>query len=367
MAFSSMKSCTVPRYRAEVTGTPASVSLCAYASPSSRRTSSSAVTRSAGSRLQAAMDRAPSIRRSLPGTGSRRTPPRSPSDSVPRETACSSRTRPQRGPRRRSRGSTGRECPGSPGPSRRRGSTSGSAGDSRHPPWRELRDTTAYRWAAPLARRALRGTPSSSANRRIVVGRHALRTPSFLLLRLHAALHLLGRDVLDVRADRPRVAPPVGDGRHAIAVELVRRLAPRLPARRQRLLVGGVHVGHVEIGADPRRWVFGVGVGEHQHGVSHAYFGMADLSARSGKAIHLVAAERLLEKVDEVGRALDDEVRRERVVALGNWLDRHGASLSEEAPSYHNRHALAWSVRSSFQNPSRASGSATFPRSDRNR
>src|SRR5207245_6724618 len=104
--------------------------------------------------------------------------------------------------------------------------------------------------------------------------------------------------------------------------------APRLPARRQRLLVGGVHVGHVEIGADPRRWVFGVGVGEHQHGVSHAYFGMADLSARSGKAIYLVAAERLLEKVDEVGRALDDEVRRERVVALGDWLDRHGASLS---------------------------------------
>src|SRR5207253_1007644 len=218
----------------------------------------------------------------------------------------------------------------------------------------------------PLRVERFEEPPRLRLNRRIV-GRHVLRTSSLLLLRLHAALHLLGRDVLDVRADRPRVAPPVGDGRHAIAVELVRRLAPRLPARRQRLLVGGVHVGHVEIGADPRRWVFGIGVGEHQHGVSHAYFGMADLSARSGKAIYLVAAERLLEKVDEVGRALDDEVRRERVVALGNWLDRHGASLSEEAPSYHNRHALAWSVRSSFQNPSRASGSATFPRSDRNR
>src|SRR5260370_17370405 len=54
---------------------------------------------------------------------------------------------------------------------------------------------------------------------------------------------------------------------------------------------------------------------------------MADLSARRGKAIRLVADECLLEKVDEVGRALDDEVRRERVVALRDRLDGHDGLL----------------------------------------
>jgi hypothetical protein len=64
---------------------------------------------------------------------------------------------------------------------------------------------------------------------------------SLLLLRLHAALHLRGRDVLDVRVDRPRVAPLVNNGGDTVTVELVRWLALRLPARRQRLLVRRVY------------------------------------------------------------------------------------------------------------------------------
>src|SRR5215470_4253047 len=61
-------------------------------------------------------------------------------------------------------------------------------------------------------------------------------------------LHLLGRDVLDVRGDPPRVSVRVHDLSRTISVELVLNVPREPSARRHGLLGNRVHVLEIEQG-----------------------------------------------------------------------------------------------------------------------
>src|SRR5262245_34843407 len=114
--------------------------------------------------------------------------------------------------------------------------------------------------------------------------------------RLGTALQFCGRDVLDVRGERPHVAERVDERPGAVAVELVLQ-RPRLHrARGQRLREARVDVLDVEQEADrraaqrPRAVVTHLGmlVGEHDHRVPDADFSVADLAAGGGEAHQLL-------------------------------------------------------------------------------
>src|SRR5215207_1762566 len=155
------------------------------------------------------------------------------------------------------------------------------------------------------------------------LGAGHLRRPLF-----GALLHLLWRNVLDVRGDRPRVAEGILDEAEAVAPEHVVRLHQRRRAGVDRLLVGGVgvlDVGH-DVDARPAELLRSLRarlrerIGEHEDRVADLELRVHDRAVWSGHAAALLGAERALVEVDRGRRVVDGEIRHEGAVTLGDRL-----------------------------------------------
>jgi hypothetical protein len=72
--------------------------------------------------------------------------------------------------------------------------------------------------------------------------------------------------------------------------------------------------------------VLAVRVAQHHQRVADPNLGVADAVARCGEPLHLLGAEHLLEEVDQPGRSVHDQIRRDGMIAVGLGLDRHGFS-----------------------------------------
>src|SRR5829696_4273016 len=161
------------------------------------------------------------------------------------------------------------------------------------------------------------------------LGAGHLRRPLF-----GALLHLLWRNVLDMRGDRPRVAEGILDEAEAVAPEHVVRLHQRRRAGVDRLLVGGV--GVLDVGHDvdacsaellrSLRARLRERVGKHEKGVTDLELRVHDRSAWAGHAGALLGAESALIEVDRGRRVFDGQIRHEGAVTLRDRL-RHAYLL----------------------------------------
>lgn len=148
---------------------------------------------------------------------------------------------------------------------------------------------------------------------------------------LHAFFHVFGGDVFDVGGDAPEVSEGVLDEAGAVAVELV------LDGLEEFGSVGGgalddfVDIGEVDVEADGAAADgggagvsgahAGVLVGEHNAGGADLELGVADFAVGAGHAHDFGGAEDVLVVVDGAGGSIDDEVRGDGVVVLGNVRD----------------------------------------------
>src|ERR671911_533680 len=167
---------------------------------------------------------------------------------------------------------------------------------------------------------------------------------------LGTLLHLLWRNVLDVRGDRPRVAEGILDEAEAVAPEHVVRLHQRRRAGVDCLLVGGV--GVLDVGHDVDacsaellrrlRACLGERVGKHQDRVTDLELSVHDRAAWAGHAAALLGAESALVEVDRGRRVFDGQIRHEGAVTLRDRL-RHAYLLwlgSRRRLPRDSRHAL---------------------------
>jgi hypothetical protein len=64
-------------------------------------------------------------------------------------------------------------------------------------------------------------------------------------------------------------------------------------------------------------------VGEHDMAVADLHLGMSELVLAHRHPQHLDRAERLAVEPNRLGRAIDDQIGRNAVIAFGNMIDRH--------------------------------------------
>src|SRR5690606_16969433 len=202
---------------------------------------------------------------------------------------------------------------------------------------RATREPQGYRRRARRSQRKLPAVSKKAGGRRGELGSRsrATREPArgWTPLAFHlggAPRELLGRNVFDVRRDRPLVAEGIPYRARAIAIELVLQGSLDRGADGDRLLEDGVAVLDVEAETDgraadrPRRARAHLGelIGEHEARVADLELGVTDLSLER-KTEELLRAEGLLVEIDRRLRTGDDEVRGQRVITLGDWTDRH--------------------------------------------
>ena len=111
----------------------------------------------------------------------------------------------------------------------------------------------------------------------------------------------------------------------AFAVRLVNRACARFTACLHGATVGGINIRNVNVersgpGLTPPGELRAAAA-EHQAGIADANLAVDSTSGADG-ADNLLAAEDLLDKVDECGRIFGDKIRRDR---LGALVDRGGA------------------------------------------
>src|SRR5215510_1216100 len=155
-------------------------------------------------------------------------------------------------------------------------------------------------------------------------------------------------------SDVPDVAGRIGHRARAVAVELVLHRSYQLGAGGQRALHDAIDVLDVQHDADRRAadpaWTqradLGMLVGEHDGRVADLDLGVPDSAARRGDADLLDGCERLLVEVDGLRRVVADQVRRRRVVAIGNRLDvaHHELLLRSTIPLAARRDSYATRV-----------------------
>src|SRR5713226_8385426 len=139
-------------------------------------------------------------------------------------------------------------------------------------------------------------------------------------------VYFVARQILLVRGDVPVMAERVGDAADAIAIELVGHRACELGPRGDRLADDGIDILDIEMDAD-RRAADGRGaecadlwmlVRQHHARIANADLGVTDLAARVLHPLALDRTESPHVEFERPGTARDDQVGRDRVIAVGN-------------------------------------------------
>ena len=93
----------------------------------------------------------------------------------------------------------------------------------------------------------------------------------------------------------------------------------------ERASVNGVHVFDVQNASGTARAEFIGGVGEFEHGIADLQLRVHDgLGARAVHAEFFLRAEGYFEEFDQIGRASDGKILRERVEAFRDGIHRRG-------------------------------------------
>src|SRR5690606_38102836 len=145
----------------------------------------------------------------------------------------------------------------------------------------------------------------------------------------HAAVHLVGRDVLDMGGHRPAVSPRVDEAAGAVAVEPQAHRLDLTGAQLHGGDEGGVGVGDVDVqahrsAADGLRIEeadLGGRVAEHEHGPADHQLAVCYPAIRPGQPHALGGAEDPLVELDGLGGAVDGQPGRQRRVSGGNGVD----------------------------------------------
>src|SRR5438105_4625483 len=169
-------------------------------------------------------------------------------------------------------------------------------------------------------------TVSAVREERQVTSRPTMcRLRRLALLLLHelcrALLEFSRRDVLDMRADVPLIAGWILHAATAVAIELICRLHHRCAPGLDRLLVDGIDIGHVKIEHGGGSLGALRGVGNHHNRIADLEFRVHYLAVRPHHRLEYgLGAEGLLHETDDLLGTVDDEIRRDGVIAVGNRL-----------------------------------------------
>src|SRR5262245_41602469 len=145
----------------------------------------------------------------------------------------------------------------------------------------------------------------------------------------HASAHFLRRQILFVSGNGPGETEGILHMPIAVTPELIGERELDGAASRDRLLKGRVRIRHIHVQDDGpialrngRAAKLGETVGEHKHGIADANLSVHQLGAWSGVLADECSVERLLEKFDVLGCAVDRQVRCQRVKARRDRICR---------------------------------------------
>src|SRR4029077_14134228 len=92
--------------------------------------------------------------------------------------------------------------------------------------------------------------------------------------------------------------------------------------------INGVRVRHIQAKVSWKRRKLSRRLAHHDPRIADLNLRVQDAAVLAhGWRVRHFGIESLLEKLDQLGHSRNDQIRRDAVITIGNWFDRHGYIL----------------------------------------